>query len=170
MALAVTLPTLAATEALARVCADQARIGDVIALGGDLGAGKTAFARAFIKARAARASASDLAVDVPSPTFTLVQAYEIPDGTVYHFDLYRIETPQDALELGIEEAMADGVCLIEWADRLGPLLPADHLAVTLSLMADSAGQTDRRHVVVEGGPAWNERLRVIGDRVKGSLE
>src|SRR5947207_3065485 len=92
------LPDPAATAALAGRVAPLARRGDVVALRGDLGSGKTAFARAFIAARAGRP------VEVPSPTFTLVQTYELPDGAIWHFDLYRLERPDDAIELGIDEA------------------------------------------------------------------
>lgn len=104
--------------------------GDVVALAGDLGAGKTTFARALIAAFAAEAGQTP--PEVPSPTFTLVQTYEFPRATIWHFDLYRIERPEDALELGIEEAFADGIALIEWPERLGPLLPAPRIEVRLA--------------------------------------
>ena len=109
----------------------------MVALAGDLGAGKTTFARALIAAFAAEAGQAP--PEVPSPTFTLVQTYEFPRATLWHFDLYRIERPQDALELGIEEALAEGIALIEWPERLGPLLPARRIAVTLAFArADEA--------------------------------
>jgi len=125
----VDLPDLAATARLAARLARVARAGDVIALRGALGAGKTAFARAFVGACAAsRGVAGD---EVPSPTFTLVQTYPFDDLVVYHFDLYRIAKPDEAWELGIEEAFAEGVTLIEWPERLGVLLPAERLDVEL---------------------------------------
>ncbi len=111
------------------------RPGDVVALAGDLGAGKTTFARALIAAFAAEAGQP--APEVPSPTFTLVQTYEFARATIWHFDLYRIERPDDALELGIEEAFAGGIALIEWPERLGPLLPARRIEVRLAFGAAS---------------------------------
>jgi tRNA threonylcarbamoyladenosine biosynthesis protein TsaE len=115
----------AATEALAARVAAAAAPGDVIALIGDLGAGKTVFARAFIRARC------NTDEEVPSPTFTLLQTYDSANAVIYHFDLYRLSHADDALELGIEDAFADGISLIEWAERLGDLLPADRLDVQL---------------------------------------
>lgn len=97
----------------------------VIALWGDLGTGKTSFARAFISAAMGRPE------EVPSPTFTLLQSYDTPAGPIHHFDLYRLSQPDDALELGIEDAFVDGLCLIEWPDRLGPWLPRHRLDINL---------------------------------------
>lgn len=125
----VALPDLAATARLAARLAGVVRAGDVIALRGALGAGKTAFARAFVGACAVRRGQPE--DEVPSPTFTLVQTYPFDDLVVYHFDLYRIARPDEAWELGIEDAFADGVTLIEWPERLGALLPADRLDVEL---------------------------------------
>jgi tRNA threonylcarbamoyladenosine biosynthesis protein TsaE len=119
------LPDEAATEALARRLAAVIRSGDVVALWGGLGAGKTAFARAFIRA------AGDPAEEVPSPTFTLVQTYALAAGPCWHFDLYRLRSPDEAWELGIEDAFAEGIVLIEWPERLGSLLPAERLDIHL---------------------------------------
>jgi tRNA threonylcarbamoyladenosine biosynthesis protein TsaE len=140
------LPDAAATAALAGQIAPLARVGDVVALHGALGSGKTTFARAFIAARAGRA------IEVPSPTFTLVQTYDLPDGPVWHFDLYRLERPDDAVELGIDEAFAEAISLIEWPERLGALLPADRLDVALRF--EGAG----RRAVLEAAHGWRERL------------
>jgi tRNA threonylcarbamoyladenosine biosynthesis protein TsaE len=121
----------------------------VVALAGDLGAGKTTFARALIAAFAAEAGQPP--PEVPSPTFTLVQTYDFPRATLWHFDLYRIERPEDALELGIEEAFADGITLIEWPERLGPLLPGRRIEVRLAF----GGAPDTRRVALfaPDGPA-----------------
>src|SRR5712664_1129144 len=119
------LPDEAATARLAARLAALARPGDVIALKGELGAGKTTFARAFIRARGGREA-------VPSPTFTLVQVYELEGGPVWHIDGYRLRSPEEAWELDIEDAFAGGVSLIEWPERLGPLVPARRLEITLS--------------------------------------
>ena len=126
----VTLADLAATEALAAEFTGMLSPGDVIALTGDLGAGKTVFARALIRA-AGRAVGIDFG-HVPSPTFTLVQHYELPGVTLYHFDLYRLTSPDEAWELGIEDAFGDGISVIEWADRIETLLPARRIRIDLA--------------------------------------
>ncbi len=112
----VDLPDEAATAAFAARISALAAVGDIIALKGDLGAGKTTFARGFIRARGGTE-------EVPSPTFTLVQVYELTSAAIWHFDLYRLKSPEEAWELDIEEAFAEGISLIEWPERLGPLLP-----------------------------------------------
>jgi len=91
---------------------------------------------------------------VPSPTFTLVQTYDLLEATVWHFDLYRLERPDDALELGVEEAFEDGICLVEWPDRLGALLP--RRAIILRLTVDPDGT--RRCALVAGGDTPPPRL------------
>ncbi len=140
----IELPSLAATEALATSVAALARAGDAILLEGVLGAGKSAFARAFL-----RAASGDRALEVPSPTFTLAQSYETPIGTVHHFDLWRLNGPSGLAELGWEEAR-DGIVLVEWPDRLGALRPADALTVALF----PTGAESRRAVLT----GWPDRL------------
>ena len=144
-------------RALARALAPQLRPGDVLALEGDLGAGKTAFARALINALP-HPDGSYAEEEVPSPTFTLVQTYDRRPGEIWHVDLYRIERPGDALELGLEEAFTEAVCLIEWPERLGPLLPAKALSVRITLRGDE------RHVRLCGPDPWPERLAGAGLR------
>ncbi len=125
------------------------RAGDIIALWGDLGVGKTAFARGFIQA------ANGPAEEVPSPTFTLLQIYESPITQIYHFDLYRIENEDEVLELGIEDAFADGISLIEWPANMGHWLPYNRLDLTLS----SSDTSSERRVKLQGyGPSWQARL------------
>lgn len=114
--------------------------GDLVALQGGLGAGKTTLARAVL-----RAATGDPALIVPSPTFTLVEIYDTPRGAFWHFDLYRLEAAEQVLELGWEEARVDGVTLVEWPERLGPLLPVDRLTVSLTL--DRTG----RRAEIDGG-------------------
>ncbi len=140
------LPDEAATSRVAAVFAKGARTGDIYALAGDLGAGKTAFARAFVNALPGETE------DVPSPTFTLVQTYDRGGLAIAHFDLYRIEEPEEAFELGIEDAFHDGVSLIEWPERLGPLLPAG--ALTLRFAIDGGGRT----LAAYGNDNWRKRL------------
>lgn len=145
-----------ATAALAAKLAAAARPGDVFALRGVLGSGKTVFARAFINARAARRE------DVPSPTFTLVQAYEFGGGAVpvYHFDLFRIKNADETRELGIEDAFADGISLIEWPEKLNGRLPDDRLDITL----DQGPTPDSRHVRMVGFGSWRRRLAAVAGK------
>ena len=119
-----------ATAALGAALADRLQPGDVVGLYGELGSGKTTLARGIL-----RAAAGDPDLIVPSPTFTLVEVYETERGTFWHFDLYRLEAPEQVYELGWEDALAEGIVLIEWPQRLGPLLPK-HLSVTLEVNGD----------------------------------
>jgi tRNA threonylcarbamoyladenosine biosynthesis protein TsaE len=146
----VDLPNETATAALATRIAAVAQPTDIIALKGELGTGKTAFARAFIRARGNQE-------DVPSPTFTLVQVYDVGSTAIWHFDLYRIRSPEDAWELGIEDAFASDISLIEWPERLGLLLPGRRLEVTLSY-GENPGA---RHVSLDPGKEWQARLALI---------
>lgn len=152
------LPDEEATASLAWRIAALARPGDVIALEGELGAGKTTFARAFIRARGSGET-------VPSPTFTLVQIYEIGDAPIWHFDAYRLRDPEESWELGIEDAFRDGISLIEWPERLGNLLPARRLRIILS---DAGSPNARRAILDPGldpGGDWAERLaRLAAER------
>ncbi|MDY0029529.1 MAG: tRNA (adenosine(37)-N6)-threonylcarbamoyltransferase complex ATPase subunit type 1 TsaE [Pseudobdellovibrionaceae bacterium] len=100
----------------------------IVLLEGGLGAGKSVFSRAVI-----RELAGDEGLDVPSPTFTLVQSYETPDTDVYHFDLYRLEDPEEIFEIGWEDAISSGVVLVEWPERLGGYRPKKAITVTISL-------------------------------------
>ena len=144
MSRVMELTNQAATEHLAASVAGLAHDGDSILLEGELGAGKSVFARAFL-----RAASSDPELEVPSPTFTLVQSYETQIGTVYHFDLWRLTGPGGLAELGWDEAR-DGIVLVEWPDRLGALRPADALTVALQPTGDES-----RHAVLSG---WPDRL------------
>ena len=161
------LPDLEATGALARRIAAALRPGDVIALWGDLGSGKTAFARALIGALAAPARVAEGDTEeVPSPTFTLVQTYQRLPAEVWHFDLYRLERADEVYELGIEDALAEGISLIEWPDRLGPVLPSERLDVLLSFGA-AAGA---RRAELRGRGDWAARLKRIDLKDSASAE
>jgi len=145
--LSVSLPSLNATEALAKRLAPLLRRGDVVALAGDLGAGKTAFARALLQTLGVTG-------DVPSPTFTLVQTYDTPAFFVSHFDLYRLKDPSELDELGWDDALADGLTLVEWAERAGTQLPNDCLRLRFSITGDGG-----RQCIFEMAGAWAERLK-----------
>lgn len=133
------------TAALARKIASLLRPCDVLLLRGDLGTGKSTFARALIQALCGEKT------EVPSPTFTLVQTYETPDFTLWHFDLYRLKHFEEVYELGIEEAYAHGVSLIEWPERLGLALPKNYLEIELSY-----GSQDNERILRLTG--WEDRL------------
>ena len=113
------------------------RAGDAVCLTGPLGAGKTTFARGLIRALAGPDE------EIPSPTFTLVQLYEGPAFPVAHFDLYRLNAPEEADELGLDEALAQGAAVIEWPERLGHRLPGDRLDIVLSF--EGEGRRARLH-------------------------
>ena len=124
----LSLPDETATERLGGSLAKLLRPRDVVALQGGLGAGKTTLVRAIL-----RAASGDPTLIVPSPTFTLAEVYDTPRGVFWHFDLYRLEAPEQVFELGWEEARADGIALVEWAERLGALLPSGRLTVALAI-------------------------------------
>lgn len=158
------------TAALARMLAATARPGDTILLDGPVGAGKTHFARAFIRARQGCA-----AEDVPSPTFTLVQTYDDPMGSeIWHADLYRLTDPSELAELGLEEALDTAICLIEWPDRLERLpdgaitvaiaAHADPDLRTITLIAPDAARVAQRAAFVAGA-GWGDArvLPLAGD-------
>lgn len=146
----ISLRDEAATAAFGAKLAPLIQRGDFIALWGDLGAGKTALARALIEARLA---AHGLAEEVPSPTFTLVQTYEAPDLMIAHVDLYRIGSISELTELGLDEARETGAILLEWPDRMGGELPADRLDIYLEQMPDGG----RRARLIAHGQ-WRVRL------------
>ena len=115
--------------------------GDTLLLRGDIGAGKSFFARALIQ------SLQDIPEDVPSPTFTLVQTYNTRSGEIWHADLYRLSDPNEADELGLTDAFPNAICLIEWPDRMGDSTPND--AITLIFTAES--DEDIRCISFSGG-------------------
>ena len=124
--LELALPDAAATARLGAALAAILRPGDAVFLSGPLGAGKTELARGLIRALAGAEE------EVPSPTFTLVQLYDTPALALSHLDLYRLEDPSEADELGLDEALAVGAAVIEWPERLGPgAWPADRLSIVI---------------------------------------
>ncbi len=153
VAITLCLNGEAETAALAARLAPYMRGGDVLALWGTLGAGKSALSRGLIRALT---SADE---EVPSPTFTLVQIYE-PDAAapVWHFDLYRIEDPDEIWELGFEDALHMATSLIEWPARMGGYLPKQRLDVVIEFAPEIA-ETARRITLVARGSAWAQRLQ-----------
>jgi len=150
---ALDLPDLAATRRFGERLARLLRPGDVIGLCGPLGSGKTELARAVIRARAGAA------VEVPSPSFTLVQDYALPGLAIRHVDLYRISDAGEAFELGIDDPAFDGALLIEWPERAAGVLPADRLDVAL----DQGDAPDARRAELIAGPSWTDRLPALLD-------
>ena len=162
--LQLELPNLADTKRLGALLADGLAAGDVVSLTGGLGAGKSELARAIIQ------TANPHETDVPSPTFTLVQTYEMADGTpLWHLDLYRLETPQDAMALGLDDAFVEAACLIEWPDRLKKLLPKTNLSIHLYRLDKSdegmpvgdVGDGGCRIADITAPPHWASRLDAI---------
>ena len=151
----LALPDLAATRRLGAALARRLSIGDVVALHGDLGAGKTELARAII-----RTAAGESALTVPSPTFTLAETYDTASGPIWHFDLYRLDSPEQVWELGLEEALAGGISLIEWPERIAALLPGKRLDVTLTVDRGEA-----RAAALSAGSSWAERLAGLSREV-----
>lgn len=131
------LPDDAATAAFGAALAARLHPGDVVSLEGDLGAGKTALARAII-----RALADDPALEVPSPTFAIVQPYDTPRGPVLHADLYRLSDASEADELGLLDD-ADAILLVEWAGRAPQVAEAVTVTVTLDIPPGGSGRTAR---------------------------
>src|SRR5689334_4570590 len=146
----VDLPDEAATAGVAGRIAALADAADLMPRQGDLGTGKTDFARAFIRARGCQD-------EVPSPTFTLVQVYDASPAAIWHFDLYRLRAAEDAWELGIEDAFVAGISLIEWPERLGPLLPERRLEISFTF----GDEPRARRLSLDPGKEWQARLQLI---------
>jgi tRNA threonylcarbamoyladenosine biosynthesis protein TsaE len=142
------LPDEAATARLGAAIAHALAAGDAVCLSGPLGAGKSTLARALVRALTTPDE------DVPSPTFTLVQFYEGPRLGIAHFDLYRLETPEEAYEIGLDEALDEGAAVIEWPERLGGRLPPDRLDVEIGFAEEMA---DGRRVRITPHGAWEGR-------------
>jgi tRNA threonylcarbamoyl adenosine modification protein YjeE len=147
MTIPIPLPALAATEQLARKIAPLLRSGDMLALAGPLGAGKTSFARMLLRAL-------DIKDEVPSPTFTLVQSYETQKFPVHHFDLYRLKNPGELDELGWDDMQADGVTLVEWPERAAGRMPTDFLMLRFAM-----NEKGERQCVIESHGLWAQRLK-----------
>ena len=154
----IFLADAAATSAVARHIAPSLGVGDTVLLQGPIGAGKTHFARSVIQHLLAK---DGVAEDVPSPTFTLVQTYQAGPLPIWHADLYRLAHPQDVLDLGLDEAVTTALCLIEWPDRMGKLLPNDALHLEFAPTPDdqrvlvASAAAARWQSVLAGLEAWH---------------
>jgi tRNA threonylcarbamoyladenosine biosynthesis protein TsaE len=136
-----------ATERLGRSVAARLGLGEAVCLYGPLGAGKSTLARALVRALAGKDE------EVPSPTFTLVQTYDGPHFPLAHFDLYRLKSPDEAYEIGLDEALESGAVVIEWPERLGDALPIDRLDIRL----EPGEQEGARIAYLQGFGAWTGR-------------
>ncbi|WP_299547872.1 tRNA (adenosine(37)-N6)-threonylcarbamoyltransferase complex ATPase subunit type 1 TsaE [uncultured Tateyamaria sp.] len=141
-------PTQDDTAHAAAILGPALRPGDVVLLEGDVGAGKTHFARALIQSVLMEPE------DVPSPTFTLVQVYDTRNGTLWHTDLYRVSANTEVDELGLIDAFEDAICLVEWPDRLGHLTPDSALTIAIQSSGDG-----RIAMLRWTDPRWSDRLQ-----------
>lgn len=150
------LPDAAATERAGAALAAALRPGDAVLLSGDLGAGKSALARAVIAALLAEDGRAE---DIPSPSFTLVQQYDTALGEVWHADLHRVPGPEAVEELGLEDAFETAITLVEWPERLGPLRPPRRLEIAL----DFAGpdEASGRVMTVRAVGEWDPALAAL---------
>lgn len=153
----IILPSPQATESLGARLAPALHPGDVLLLEGPLGAGKSALARALIRAR--QRAAGHAPEDVPSPSYTLVQTYAAGALEIWHADLYRLGDPGEVAELGLEDAFAHALVLVEWPDRLGDARPAR--ALTLRLEPDADRPDTRRLTVRAEGGGWDAALAAL---------
>lgn len=142
------ITTLEQTQKLATSLATQLQVGDVIALYGTLGVGKTAFTRFLIQ------SLCGVQEEVPSPTFTLLQTYDTDNFAIYHYDLYRLKEPEEVFELGIEDAFYDGVSLIEWPEKMGKILPVKKILKIEITCVDNVRTFD----ISSDNLKWKDRL------------
>lgn len=140
------LADLAAMDALGARIAARLQVGDVIALSGDLGAGKTTLARAILRAAGHKG-------EVPSPTYTIIETYDALTPPLVHADFYRLEDPHETEEIGLEDYRASAALIAEWPERAGSFAHED---ACLSVMLETVGEG--RRAIVEGGPAWQSRM------------
>ena len=146
------------TEVLAQVLALKLRAGDVLALHGELGAGKTTFARQLIRSVF---GTDDL--EVPSPTYAIQQVYDADRLTIRHYDFYRLDSGDDAIELGFDDGLSQVVSLIEWPDRAGEVLPSDHVKIEIDDGDDNGGSDEQRRMTLTSGPEAAARIARAGE-------
>ena len=147
----VDIQTLEELQSFAALLAEVSEAKDVITLNGDLGAGKTEFARAFIRYFMGEDT------DVPSPTFSLVQHYDTNDIAIWHFDLYRLENENDVWELGLEDALQDGITLIEWPTKIPHVKFKNHIEIAFK----TSQHTQHRLLILNVDKGWRQRIESI---------
>lgn len=135
------------TQKFAQEIAKTLKKNDLLLINGNLGAGKSVFCREII-----RFLAKNPELDVPSPTFTLIQTYETPNFPISHFDLYRLEDPDDLYEIGWEDALHDGLTLVEWPEKLGHLKPVKRSVFTVNIETIDCDENARRIIVTHNNP------------------
>lgn len=148
------LSSMQDTMRFGQLLAENVVAGDTVLLSGEVGAGKTALARACIQARLSEIGAIE---DVPSPTFTLVQVYELSDTQIWHADLYRLTSMNELYELGLDQAIEEDICLIEWPDRLGASRPKNALSIQL----DSIDENQRRVMLEWSDRKWDSTIALL---------
>jgi len=163
MQVTISLNSPEATALFAQTLAPSLGSGDVLLLEGEIGAGKSHFARALIAARLAKIG---LVEDIPSPTFTLVQSYDLGDFEIWHSDLYRLTDPGEVVELGLLEAFETALCLVEWPDRLGPDAPAG--AARLHFTPTAEPDQRQLHIDAPAGGLY-ERLVAASAALTGEV-
>ena len=155
----ITLDNEQETITFARKMTSFLRSGDVVLLQGDLGAGKSFLSRQIIQHFAGAE------IEVPSPTFTLVQTYELPSIEIWHFDLYRLSYPDEVIELGWDEALGQSLMLIEWPDRLGDLCPENYIEIALSLCD---ANPDKRRLTMTGYGDMAARVKELEEELNAT--
>ncbi|WP_037314784.1 tRNA (adenosine(37)-N6)-threonylcarbamoyltransferase complex ATPase subunit type 1 TsaE [Ruegeria halocynthiae] len=150
--LSITLNSPEETALFATRLGAALRPGDILLLEGDIGSGKTHFARSLIQSLMA------IPEDVPSPTFTLVQAYDTESGEIWHCDLYRLSAVEEVEELGLIDAFDTAICLVEWPDKLGPLTPESALKMTFE--TDPNTMETRQLTLSWSNPVWTPKLEI----------
>jgi tRNA threonylcarbamoyladenosine biosynthesis protein TsaE len=149
--LTITVTDETQTGALAAKLGTYLSLQDVVSLDGTLGAGKSAFARALIR------SLCGASTEVPSPTFNLLLTYDSPKGPIFHYDFYRLEDPEEAWELDIEQAYEEAITVMEWVSHLEDLAPENPLTIRISL--DEAGSETSREFAFFGDESWQVKLQ-----------
>lgn len=151
----ITLHNESYTAKLAQILAPQLKIGDTLLLKGDLGAGKTCFARALIQ------SLTNQRTTVSSPTFNILQTYDTSQGTIYHFDFYRLESPEELVETGIDEALQLGICVIEWPQIMENEFPENWLLLSFTKPQSSRSADSRVVTLTAKGSRWHACLKTL---------
>ncbi|MEH6402885.1 MAG: tRNA (adenosine(37)-N6)-threonylcarbamoyltransferase complex ATPase subunit type 1 TsaE [Sneathiella sp.] len=150
----ITVSNPEQTAKVAAALAPYLKVQDAVSLNGTLGAGKTEFARALIRALCGQE------LDVPSPTFNLLLTYDCAKGPIYHYDFYRLEDPEEVWELDIEDAYYEGITLMEWSENIGANLPDSMLEILITIPDSDidSEEGEQREISILGDEDWHTRL------------